>query len=198
MIGLNLTGIFFYSFVTSITPGPNNYMLFAYGQSYGFSDAGKIMAGIFSGFFVMLCIAGYGIAEIITGNQLLTIILKLISSVWLLYLAFALSKLSANLAFSTSNKVGFFQAFLLQFVNPKAWIMAITGAAAFLPKIDNIHLRVFLFAIPFSVIGIPCMVVWIKSGNLIAKWLKSEMANKMLSWSLFILMLVSIVTIWIE
>jgi len=54
MLGYNLAGYLIFAFVTSITPGPNNFLLFSYGKNYGFKDSGKLMAGILAGFFVML------------------------------------------------------------------------------------------------------------------------------------------------
>ena len=83
----------------------------------------------------------------------------------------------------------------MQFVNPKAWIMAIGGASAFLPHFDNIHLSVFVFAVIFGIVGIPCMIVWILFGDLISKLLKSAKAHQILGTLLFVMMIISI--IWI-
>jgi threonine/homoserine/homoserine lactone efflux protein len=93
--------------------------------------------------------------------------------------------------------MGFYQGFFMQFVNPKAWIMAITGASAFLPNMGNIHLNVFVFAITFGIVGVPCMITWISFGDLISKLLKSERSNKILGWLLFVLMVLSIVMVWV-
>ncbi|TAH24385.1 MAG: LysE family translocator [Cytophagales bacterium] len=197
MIGFNITGYLIFALVTSITPGPNNYLLFSYGRNYGFQDSSKLMLGIFLGFFVLLCTSGYGIAGIIAENPKIEFILKIASSIWLFYLAIVLSKLSSNVSVDSNSKIGFFQGFFMQFVNPKAWIMAITGASAFLPQLDNIHLSVFIFATTFGLIGVPCMIIWISFGDLISKILKSERANKTLGIVLFGLMIFSIVMIWI-
>jgi len=197
MIGFNITGYLIFAFVTSITPGPNNYLLFSYGKYYGFKDSSKLMFGIFLGFFVLLYASGYGISEIITNNPTIGLILKIISSIWLFYLAFALSKLSSDVSVDSNSKIGFYKGFFMQFVNPKAWIMAITGASAFMPHLNNIHISVFIFAITFGLVGVPCMVSWISFGDIISKLLKSEKANKTLGLVLFCLMIISIFMIWI-
>ncbi len=194
---LNITGYLIFAFVTSITPGPNNYLLFSYGKTYGFKDSSKLMSGIFFGFFILLYASGYGIAELITKSAAIGLALKIISSVWLFYLAFVLSKLSSDISVESRAKIGFFQGLFLQFVNPKAWIMAITGAGAFLPHLENIHLSVFLFAITFGLVGVPCMISWILFGDLISKILRSEKANRALGLVLFVLMIMSIVMIWL-
>jgi threonine/homoserine/homoserine lactone efflux protein len=196
MTNISFAGYLIFAFVSSITPGPNNYILFSYGQNFGFRDSGKVMLGIFSGFFVMLMVSGYGVGELITANQSIGLVLKVVSSVWLFYLAILMSKPSSEITSDTKSRIGFNQAFLFQFVNPKAWIMAITGASAFLPELNSIHLSVFLFAISFGVIGIPCMLSWIKFGELISKLLKSEIANRIIGYILFALMILSIAMVW--
>jgi threonine/homoserine/homoserine lactone efflux protein len=197
MLGFDIAGYIIFAFVTSITPGPNNYLLFSYGKNYGFKDSRRLMLGIFLGFLVLLYASAYGIAEIITKNPTIGLILKIISSIWLFYLAFVLSKLSSEITIVSKSKVGFYQGFFMQFVNPKAWIMAIAGTSAFLPHFDNIHLSVFVFAITFGLVGVPCMISWISFGDLISKLLKSEKTNRIIGLVLFVLMITSIVMIWI-
>jgi threonine/homoserine/homoserine lactone efflux protein len=84
----------------------------------------------------------------------------------------------------------------MQFINLKAWVMAISGASAFLPQSNNIHLNVFVYAISFGLVGIPCMILWFKMGDVIAKIFKSERASRLLGYTMFSLMIVSVVTIW--
>jgi len=197
MIGFNITGYLIFAFVTSVTPGPNNYLLFSYGKNFGFEDSGKLMAGISLGFFALLYVSGYGIAEIVTKSSTIALILKIISSIWLFYLAIVLSKLSPDISVVSNSKIGFYQGFFMQFVNPKAWIMAITGAGAFLPNLGNFHLNVFVFAITFGLVGVPCMIIWILFGDFISGLLKSEKANRVAGLVLFALMISSIIMIWI-
>jgi threonine/homoserine/homoserine lactone efflux protein len=198
MVGFNIVGYLIFAFVTSITPGPNNYMLFSHGKSFGLNDSRKLMLGIFTGFFTMVYIAGYGIAEIVTQNETFGLILKIVGSCWLLYLAFVLSKLNSEIKTEKPIKLSFPQAYLMQFINPKAWVMAITSASAFMPHLGSIHLNVFVLAITFNLVGLPCMIIWIMFGDLISKLIRSEKANHILGYTLFGLMIISIVMIWIE
>ncbi len=196
MIDYNITGFLIFAFITSITPGPNNYLLFSFGEKYGFKDSSKLMLGILSGFMVLLYASGYGITELITNNPTVGLILKIASSFWLFYLAFAISKLNSK-TFQLNSKTGFFHGFFMQFVNPKAWVMAITSASAFMPQLNNTHTSVFMFASIFGLVGIPCMITWIFFGNLISKLLKSEKKNRILGIILFLLMTISILMIWL-
>ena len=156
------------------------------------------MFGISLGFFCMLIMSGYGIAKIITNSPSVEIVLRIIGSMWMFYLAFILSKLSTETEASKKPKIGFGNAFTQQFVNSKAWIMAISGASAFMPQFKNIHINVFLFASIFVVVGIPSMFVWLKMGDVISKIIKSEKANRIVGYTMVSLMLVTIATIWIK
>ena len=198
MIHYDLLGYILFAFVTSITPGPNNILLFSQGKKFGFRYSIQLMFGIFCGFMVLLYISGYGIAELITHSSLLALMLKIVSSLWLFYLAFVLRICNFETSLTdTNSKVGFFQGFFMQFINPKAWIMAIAGTSAYMPHLRNVHVNVFIFALSFGLVGIPCMISWVVLGDMIAKMLKSEKANRFLGYSLSGLMIISIFMIWI-
>lgn len=197
-MSFNFLGYLLFAVVTSVTPGPNNLLLFSYGKAYGLNDSRKLMLGISIGFFCMLCLSGYGVAKVLTSSPVLGLILRIVGSMWMLYLAFILSKLSVEIDPGEKAFIGFGQAFALQFVNPKAWIMAISGASAFMPQFSSIHLNVLIFSGFFILIGIPSMLIRLKMGDVIAKIIKSEKSNRALGYTMFTLMLVSIATIWIK
>lgn len=75
--------------------------------------------------------------------------------------------------------------------------MAISGAIAFMPRTENVHLNVFIYAIIFVLVGIPCIYIWLKMGDTVADIIKSKRSNAILGYTLFTLMVLSIVTIWI-
>lgn len=198
MAHFNIIGFVLFGLVAMMTPGPNNYILFSYGKLYGFKGAYKTMLGIFFGFMSILFITGYGVAEIMTKNATIAMVLKIASSLWLLYLAFSLSNLDATNTESLKKKVGFPQMFLMQFVNPKAWIIAIAGASAFMPSYDSIHTNVMIYAIGFPVVGIVCMLSWLSFGEVFSKLLKSKRANKITGLVLASLLVLSIILMWIK
>jgi threonine/homoserine/homoserine lactone efflux protein len=150
-----------------------------------------------SRFFFELVLAGYGVAGIIAENRTMYVCLKIIGSAWMLWLAFDLRTLDAEVDLSKKIKIGFPRAFVQQFMNPKAWVMAVSGAGAFLPHLGSIHLDVFVYAASFGIIGFPSIITWLKAGDLIARMLTSARARTVTGYTLFALMLLSIATIWI-
>lgn len=192
----DLFGYAIFAFVTSITPGPNNYLLLAHGKNFGYKASMGILLGIFLGFTVVLLIAGYGIGQMVSKNETIALLLKIISSIWLLYLAFSLRKLTLNSESNEHKHVGFAQSFLLQFVNPKGWIMAIGAASAFIPTFSNVHINVLIFSFSFGLIGIPCMLTWLSFGDIISRIISSKRSNEILAYTLFLLMVSTIGFVW--
>lgn len=80
-----------YAFVTSITPGPNNFMLLASGVNFGFAKTIPHMLGISIGFLVLLLAVGFGLGAVLTAFPVLHTALKIAGGVYLLYLAWKIA-----------------------------------------------------------------------------------------------------------
>lgn len=193
---INLLGYSLFAFSGSITPGPNNILLFASGKAKGIKGTLAIMAGIFTGFSIILIATGYGIANILEENELIGQILKIIATLFFLYIAIQIRHIAIKDS-DSPLKVNYWQAVLMQFVNIKAWMMALGGAASFMPTYDNIHLNVFLFWLVYVIVGTCCMFIWAGLGEYISKFLNNERRNRMAGNILALLMLASIAMIWI-
>ena len=192
----NIFGFILFAFVTCITPGPNNIMLFSSGSNRGFKKSVPLMAGIFSGFFTLLLLSGYGIGALVTSNQTVKLVFKVLSTVWLVYLGWKVRHVGRVTKNTNEKPMGYVQGFLFQFVNSKAWVMAVGGASAFLPDFGNIHLNVLFLATVYNLIGIPCMMTWVGAGNVFSRLLKTGKSRTITGWVLFGLMLVSAATVW--
>ncbi|HVN47406.1 MAG TPA: LysE family translocator [Bacteroidota bacterium] len=193
----NIVGYFIFTIITSFTPGPNNLMLFSYGKAYGMKNSGKVMLGIFLGFLFECVFSGYGIDGILLANPSAGLILRIVGSVWMLYLGWMLRTMNIHAGHREKPVIGFGKAFGQQFLNPKAWIMAIGGASAFMPQLGSIHLNAAVYGLSFAMIGIPSMVAWLKAGDVLARFITTERHHVVLGYVLFGLMIVTTITIWI-
>ncbi len=122
-----------YAFVTSVTPGPNNFMLLASGVNFGFVRTIPHMLGIGIGFLVLLLAVGFGLGAVLTAFPALHTGLKIAGGVYLLYLAWkiAMSRSLASKGEAKARPMSFIEAAAFQWVNPKAWVMAITAMAVY-------------------------------------------------------------------
>ena len=121
-----------FALVMSITPGPNNTMLLASGVNFGFRRTLPHMLGITCGCAVMMIAIALGLGQVFTRLPVLYSAMEAVSVAYLLYLAWRIA-MSRALSVSSAKErpMTFLQAAAFQWVNPKAWMMAVTGVTAF-------------------------------------------------------------------
>jgi threonine/homoserine/homoserine lactone efflux protein len=149
-----------YTFVMSITPGPNNVMLTASGANFGFRRTLPHILGIVCGFIVQLLAVCAGLAALFTRWPALQSTLAWVGAAYLVYLGWQMLGHGETRAREAHHPVTFLQAALFQFLNPKAWVMTVTAATLFLPRDLGALLSGAYMAGVMEGIGLPCMMVW--------------------------------------
>ena len=153
-----------FAFVSSITPGPNNLMLMASGANFGLSRTVPHMLGVAIGFTVMIVLVGAGLMELFDAYPASYTVLKVFSVVYLLYLAWKITLAAAPDGKAGSGRpLTFIQAALFQWVNPKAWAMALTAISVFAPS--KSLTGVALVAAVFGLINLPSISFWTVLGK---------------------------------
>ena len=153
--------------VSSITPGPNNLMLLASGARFGFARTLPHLCGVAGGFTLMVLLVGAGIAGLFKAVPALHQALRVISVVYVLYLAWKIATGPTRFDSAPSGSdtpMNFTQAALFQWVNPKAWSMAVTAVTAYAPS-SNPVIALFATAVIFGVVNVPCIGLWAVLGT---------------------------------
>lgn len=161
-----LLALLVYAFVTSVTPGPNNLMLLASGVNFGFVRTIPHMLGIGIGFLILLLAVGAGLGAVLTAFPALHTALKVAGGAYLLYLAWkiATSRSMASAGDDTARPMRFIEAAAFQWVNPKAWVMAVTAMAVYTNP-ERPFLSVLLVGIVFALVNFPSVSVWTGFGT---------------------------------
>jgi len=154
-----------YTFVMSITPGPNNVMLTASGAHFGLRRTLPHIVGIGVGFAVQLLAVCAGLSALFARWPALQRALGWVGAAYLLYLGWRLLGHSDTEARAARRPVTFLEAAMFQFLNPKAWVMTLTAATLFLPQELGLLLRGGYMAGIMEGIGVPCMTVWALFGS---------------------------------
>lgn len=199
-----LTSLILFSLVSSITPGPNNLMLMASGANYGFRRTIPHMLGVGIGFVGMTCIVGAGLAQVFDRYPVSYTVLKVVSVGYLVFLAGKIATAaparpgrlaaSPDTGDSATAPVGrpitFFQAVLFQWVNPKAWAMALTAMSVYLP--ERSLGGVLLVASIFGAINLPTVSLWTVLGQRIRHWLTDSLRLRVFNWTMAGLLVLSL------
>ena len=153
-----------FAFVSSITPGPNNLMLMASGANFGFRRTVPHMLGIAIGFTVMVLLVGAGLSRVFTAYPAAHLALKMASVAYLLFLAWKIARAAPPVPGAEAGRpFTFLQAALFQWVNPKAWAMALTAVSVYTPA-EQIG-AVALTALIFGAINLPSVSSWALLGQ---------------------------------
>ena len=180
-----------FAFVTSVTPGPNNMMLLASGVNFGLRRTVPHMLGISLGHAVMVFLVGLGIAGIFKAWPPALLMLKIVSVAYMLWLAWKIANSDApGEGRARTQPITFLQAAAFQWVNPKAWAMALGAVAAYVPQPSVVSYA--LVAVTFALVNLPSVSVWAAAGQAVRQWLSGPGRLRAFNWGMAVLLVLSL------
>ncbi|MBY6058381.1 LysE family translocator [Leisingera daeponensis] len=186
-----LTALALFAFVSSITPGPNNLMLMASGANFGFRRTIPHMLGVALGFVFMVLLVGAGLVQVFDALPVSYTVLKAVSVVYLLWLAWKIAHAAPVQAKGAEGRpMTFLQAAAFQWVNPKAWAMALTAISAYTP--DQTLTAILLVGVIFGAINLPSVGSWTVLGQQMARLLTSPRRLALFNWTMAVLLVASL------
>lgn len=166
-------------------------MLMASGANYGFKRTIPHMLGVGFGFSLMLFIVGVGIVKLFELWPLAFTILKVLSVIYMLWLAWKIANASApDSKVTTQKPMTFLQAMLFQWVNPKAWSMGMTAVTIYAPQKD-IHSVLYL-SLVFGLVNLPSVSSWAVLGLNMRRWLMDPKHLRAFNWGMAALLVGSL------
>ena len=200
MIDLQLFGaLVAYYFIMFATPGPNNAMLTASGLKFGFLRTLPHLVGIPLGHIFQIGLVCFGIGNLFLIFPDLQFYMKILCFIYLLYLGW---KIIGSFSLAEKGTKGrplkFYEASLFQFINPKAWTIAITVASGFFPTEENFLIAVMFITITAAVVCFPSICIWAIFGNSLRVFIKNEKTKKITEYILAILLVLTAITILLK
>jgi threonine/homoserine/homoserine lactone efflux protein len=190
-----------FALVTSITPGPNNIMLLASGVNFGFRPTLPHMAGISSGFLVMVFAVGLGLAQVFARLPWLYGVLKWLGAIYLLYLAWCIANAAPPEANAVAGRAAkpmtFWGAAAFQWVNPKAWMMAVGAFSTYVPASSGV-LIIGATAALFAAINFPSVGVWALFGSRLRHMLRVRRNRILFNYGMAALLVASLYPLLLE
>ena len=171
-----------FALVTSVTPGPNNLMLMASGANFGLRRTVPHMLGVALGFVAMTAAVGLGVMALFDRLPWLDPALRAVSIAYLLWLAWKFANAAAPEGrVAGARPLTFLQAAGFQWVNPKAWAMALTAIAIYAPGRDL--WGVLAVAVLFGAVNLPSVGLWAAAGTQLRRWLSSPARLRAFNWA---------------
>lgn len=187
-----------FTFVGAITPGPNNIMLMASGLNHGIQKSIPHYMGISFGFPVMVAAVGLGMGVAFTTYPNLHRLISILGAVYLLYLAWKIANAgNPKASDEIQAPLTFAQAACFQWVNPKAWVVAVGAIAAYtVPGRVAESVGFIIFA--FLVAGLVCMGIWLKLGAGLRAFLQDTRRIQYFNIAMAALLILSVIPILIS
>lgn len=189
-----------FQFIGAFTPGPNNMIATVSGATFGLRRTMPQILGVTVGYPLMLAALGLGLGEIFRVLPWLHNVLRFVGAAFLFYLAWKLARAQAPEAADTAKPVGFFEAVLFQWLNPKAWSIALGSIAAFTtPGIatQDFLRETLIYTLVAALVTFPSMVLWCLFGVAISNALKDDRRRRIVNLSLAALLALSVIFLFL-
>lgn len=180
-----------FAFVTSITPGPNNLMLMASGANFGMRRTVPHALGVAGGFVLMAGVMGLGLGALFESLPWARPTLTALAVLYMLWLAWKVATAAAPREGAAGGRpLTFLQAAGFQWVNPKAWMMAIGAMTVYAP--GGQWWQVALVAGTFGAVNLPAVGSWALVGTQLRRVLTDPARLRAFNWAMAALLLASL------
>jgi threonine/homoserine/homoserine lactone efflux protein len=192
-----LVALIGFSVVSSVTPGPNNVLLWGSGASFGFRRSLRHVVGTALGIGAMALAVAAGLGALLTAAPEVTLVMKIGGSVYLVYLAYQIAGARAIRQGAVARPLGLVQAAMFQVINPKAWIFAVGAITTFRPAGLSIVAGSVLVAATMMLVVVPTAAVWAGGGRILNPLMTNARAHRAVSLVLAALLAGTVVFVWV-
>ncbi|MEN4920642.1 LysE family translocator [Achromobacter spanius] len=199
LASLSLLGpLALFALVSSITPGPNNVMLASSGLNFGFRRSLPHLLGVNLGFSLMIFLVGIGLGSVFQQTPALYTVLKYAGAAYLLYLAWKIANSGPLEEGEARGKpFTFLQAAAFQWVNPKAWVMAVGVVATYTPQ-NGFFANLVIATLVCGIINLPSIGIWVTFGTALRRVLHKPAAIRAFNIGMALLLVASLYPVALE
>jgi len=203
-----LASLLGFALLTSITPGPNNLLLMSSGAVFGWRRTLPHLVGVQVGFAILVASAVFGLGGLVERWPGLVTGVKVAGAVWLCWMAWRFMRASgtsdAALAREPSEPLGseaisrpfrFHEAVLFQWINPKAMLLALSGAAAYVGIAEEPGQRLLIIGGSFLLSGTIASTTWTTAGEIVHRAMASGSSAQWIARGMAALLLITAVQI---
>jgi len=188
-----------FAIVGAISPGPVNLVATSTAANYGFMKALLYVTGASIAYSAVVFISGHLLSSLANLIPNLAQAMQIIGSLFLLYLA----KQIATAPFQSVDEIeqrkapNLLHGAVMQCINPKAWLVAMSGISLYVVGYESVQLQLFIFT---GISLVACFIgvsSWAAIGHVIRRFLQSEKRQKRFNQTMAMLLVVSISSIWV-
>jgi threonine/homoserine/homoserine lactone efflux protein len=191
-----LVGLVGFAVVGTITPGPNNALLWASGIRFGFRRTARHVAGTAVGMGILVLAMAAGVGALLSAVPGAELAVKLVGSGYLLYLASRIAGSHGADRKVAARPLGVLGAAAFQFANPKGWLFALAVAGTFLPPELAPAVAAVAVAGTCMVVIVATASVWAAGGAALNRLVGDARAQRAVNLVLALVLAASVAFIW--
>jgi len=189
-----LLSVLLFALVSTATPGPNNIMVMTSGMNFGVWRTVPHYLGICIGFPAMVLAISMGLGTVFEAVPVMHQVIKVLGISYLMYLAWRIATTETELKEDGSSRpLSFWQAAAFQWVNPKAWVMAVGALATFTTVSGRVVEQALWIAAAFMVVAIPSVGGWMLGGAGLRRLLQKPAYRRWFNWTMGLLLVLSVI-----
>lgn len=167
-------------------------MLWASGMNYGFRRTLPHMLGVNDGFMSLLVATALGLGALIQSVSWMSPVLRIAASAYLLYLAYRVATAGEAKQGGASKPFTFWEGAAFQYVNPKAWVMTITAAGAFIPPDLPLFTSTAVMVGVFGAVNMASITTWAADGTAMSRLFTNDRRRKIVNGILGLLLVATV------
>ena len=192
IISLILFGI-----ATAFSPGPNNIMTSYTAFNFGIKKAIPTMLGVIIGWTILIILLQLGSLIIYKKFELIQTVVKILGSIYLLFMAYKLSFSNIKGQKKIDPKpVTFLNTFLFQFVNPKSIIVGLTAISMFISA-ENLLRDSIILTVIFFFMAVGSQTAWCLMGKYMRKFATTDKFIKNFNYTMSFLLIVCVILFYV-
>ncbi|MCJ8141317.1 LysE family translocator [Ancylobacter sp. A5.8] len=195
---VQILSLFLFAIAGAVTPGPNNMISAGSGAAFGFRRTLPQIWGVAVGFTVMVMAVGLGLGAIFTALPFLHSALKIAGAGYLLFLAWKIANAGGTAGGTALEKpFTLLQSALFQWVNPKAWTIALSIVPAFTTIGGDLVTEVVVIAVVCGIVTLPALALWAGFGVMLARAFSEPRQQRIVNRSMAALVAASVVMLFV-
>lgn len=195
---LDLLGAFVvFAVATLFSPGPNNVMLMTSGLNFGARRTVPALSGVVIGFSGMVAAVGLGLGAVFEAVPIIYEVIRFVGAAYLLYLAWLIANATPSEGEAAGRPVSFRQAAAFQWVNPKAWVMAV-GAVSTYAALAAFPFNMLLIAGIFGLLGVASSWMWVLFGTGLRRIIREPRAVRIFNIVMAVLLVLSLIPVFVR
>jgi len=184
------------SFSMGFTPGPNNAVASYSAFNFGVRKTLPIIFGVGFGYTVLVILLIFALISVFQKYPYLQEIIRVLGSLFLIYLAYKISFSKSKSKSTTENPVKFYETFFFQFINPKGVMAAITLISKFVTQENYINSSITVIIV-CSVTAFLSITSWALLGKFLRKFATNNEFIKRFNYAMSILLVACVVSFYI-